>query len=98
MVEDGRRPITDSATMSPAADGGVSNRRRKVEGRGEELRNRTLRREAAAREEKEAMRRSDAAKSKSLRALRLARAATAGASSGETAAAVAAPSRQAEGD
>jgi hypothetical protein len=98
MAPDGRRPITDGETTSSAVDGGVTHRRRKVEGRAEELRNRTLRKEAEAREEKEAMRRSDAAKSKSLRALRLARAATARASSGETAEAVAAPSRRAEGD
>jgi hypothetical protein len=98
MAADGRRPITDGATLSPAADGGVTNRRRKVDGRAEELRHRTLRREAEARAEKEAMRRSEAAKSKLLRALRLARAATARASSGETAEAVAVPSRQSEGD
>jgi hypothetical protein len=94
MTTDGRPSIIDGATMSPAADGSVTNRRRKVEGRAEELRNRALRREAAAREEKEAMRRSNAAKSASLRALRLARAATAGASSEPTAA----PSRQTDGD
>ena len=75
MTEDGRPSIIDGATMSPAGDGGVTNRRRKVEGRAEEQRNRTLRREAEAREEKEAMRRSNAAKSASLRAQRLARAA-----------------------
>jgi len=94
MTTDGRPSIIDGATMSPAADGSVTNRRRKVEGRAEELRNRTLRREAAAREEKEAMRRSNAAKSASLRALRLARAATAEA----TASGVAAPPRRTEGD
>ena len=98
MAANGRPSIIGSAMASPAGDGGVTDRRRKVEGRAEELRNRTLRKEAEAREEKEAMRRSDAAKSKSLRALRLARAATARASSGETAEAVAAPSRRAEAD
>jgi hypothetical protein len=68
----------------------VTDRRRKVAGRAEELRNRTLRREAEAREEKEAMRRSNAAKSASLRAQRLARAATV--------AGTVAPPRRTEGD
>ena len=73
-----RRPSTiGGATVSPAGDGSVTDRRRKIAGRAEELRDRALRREAEAREEKEAMRRSNAAKSASLRALRLARAATA---------------------
>ena len=76
MTADGRPPTIGGATSSPAGDGIVPDRRRKVEGRAEEVRNRTLRREAEAREEKEAMRRSNAAKSASLRALRLARAAT----------------------
>jgi len=48
MTEDGRPSIIDGATMSPAGDGSVTNRRRKVDGRAEEVRNRTLRREAAA--------------------------------------------------
>ena len=91
MTTDGRPSIIDGATMPPAGDGSVTNRRRKVDGRAEEVRNRTLRREAAAREEKEATRRSNAAKSASLRALRLARAAT-----GATGAA--APPRRTEGD
>ena len=90
MAADGRPSIVDGATTSPAGDGSVSNRRRKVEGRAEEQRNRALRREAEAREEKEATRRSNAAKSASLRALRLARAATA--------AGAAAPPRRTEGD
>ena len=92
MTSDGRPSIIDGAMMSPARNGSTSNRRRN-EGRAEELRDRTVRREAEAREEKEAMRRSNAAKSASLRALRLARAA-----SEATAEAVAAPSRRPEGD
>jgi hypothetical protein len=90
MTDDGRPSIIGGAATSPAGDASVSDRRRKIAGRAEEVRNRTLRREAEAREEKEAMRRSNAAKSASLRAQRLARAATA--------ADGAAPSRRTEGD
>jgi hypothetical protein len=57
----------------------MTNRRRDAEAhsRAEALRNRSLRKEAEAREDKEATRQANAAKSAALRALRLARAATA---------------------
>ena len=90
MAANGRPSIIGSATASPAGDGSVTDRRRKIAGRAEELRDRALRREAEAREEREAMRRSNAAKSASLRALRLARAAAA--------AGVAPPPPRTEGD
>ncbi len=88
MTDDGRPSTIGNATVSPAGDGSVTDRRRKIAGRAEEVRDRALRREAQAREEKEATRRSNAAKSASLRAQRLARAATA----------AAAPPRPTEGD
>jgi hypothetical protein len=88
MAANGRPSIIGSAMASPAGDGGVTDRRRKIAGRAEEVRDRALRRETQAREEKEATRRSNAAKSASLRALRLARAATG----------AAAPPRRTEGD
>ena len=80
--------------MSPAAVGGVTNRRHQAHSRADDLRSRSLRKEAEAREEKEATRQANAAKSASLRALRLAHAATAARSPDETAAAVAPPPRR----
>jgi hypothetical protein len=92
MAADGGSSTIGGATTSPAGNSNGTDRRRKVAGRAEEVRDRALRRETQAREEKEATRRSNAAKSASLRALRLARAATAVASAG------AAPSRHAKED
>ena len=77
MAADGGSSTIGGSTTSPAGNSSVTDRRRKIAGRAEEVRDRALRREAQAREEKEATRRSNAVKSASLRALRLARAATA---------------------
>jgi hypothetical protein len=64
--------------VSPQPGAGMTNRRRDAEAhsRAEAMRNRSLRKEAEAREDKEATRQANAAKSATLRALRLARAAT----------------------
>ena len=74
----------------------MTNRRRDAEAhsRAEALRNRSLRKEVEAREDKEATRQANAAKSATLRALRLARAATAKTPSDGTAEAVASPQQR----
>ena len=78
----------------------MTNRRRDAEAhsRAEALRNRSLRKEAEAREDKEATRQANAAKSASLRALRLARAATAKTPSDGTAEGAASPAQRATDD